>query len=56
MFRYVVVALGALGLYGLLALMGVFQGTAFVAVNHAVSWSFLLCCVFGLVAMLKVRT
>lgn len=56
MFRYVVVVLGALGLYGLLALMGVFQGTAFVAMSHAVSWSFLLCCVFGLVAMLKVRT
>lgn len=56
MFKYLVIALGAAGLYGILALFGIFQSAPLHAWGHGISWAMLTCGVFALVGGMKLRT
>lgn len=55
-FKWSLILLGCLGLWGAFLFFGLFQGRAFSVWEHAFSWSFLIVGVFCLVASLKVKT
>lgn len=55
-FKWSLILLGCLGLYGAFMFFNLFQGQAFPIWGHAISWSFLVVGVFCLVASLKVKT
>lgn len=53
--RYLVIGLGTVGLFGLLAFAGFLQGPAFHAAGYGVSWGMLTCGFFAVVAWLTVK-
>jgi hypothetical protein len=55
MFRYLVIGLAAVGMFGLLALVGWLQSAPIHAWGFGITWAMLSCAVFGLAAMLQIK-